>query len=269
MPADPLRPHWRGPRRACIWGQTVLRKLLRGFGCALGFALLPEAAMAGPPYVSDDPEPTDYQHYEIYLFTDGAVTRGDASGDVGIDFNYGAAPNLQITAVVPVSYDFPPGSSNAAGLGNIELAAKYRFLHQEENGWDVAVFPRVFLPSASTRVGARHAAFLLPLWFEKDWDDWSTFGGGGCELNRGSGSQDFCTVSWALARQVLPDLQLGAELVHQTADTKGGKASTGVGFGLHYDIGNNYHLLAYVQPGLQNTSVNPRISWYASMLFTF
>ena len=28
---------------------------------------------AGPPYLSDDPEPTDYQHYEIYAFGNGDV----------------------------------------------------------------------------------------------------------------------------------------------------------------------------------------------------
>ena len=29
---------------------------------------------------------------------------------------------------------------------------------------DVAVFPRVFLPSASTNVGDQHASLLLPVW---------------------------------------------------------------------------------------------------------
>jgi hypothetical protein len=32
-------------------------------------------SFAGPPYLSDDPEPTDYQHYEIYAFTNGIKTR--------------------------------------------------------------------------------------------------------------------------------------------------------------------------------------------------
>jgi hypothetical protein len=65
---------------------------------------------------------------------------------------------------------------------------------------------------------------------------------------------------WALARQVLPDLKLGAEIVHQTPDTKGGKASTGI---------DTYHLLAYLGPGLQNTAATSQYSWYASILFTF
>jgi hypothetical protein len=237
--------------------------------CAGVLAVVSGTAIAGPPYVSDDPEPTDYQHYEIYLFTDGMTARDGTSGASGVDFNYGGMPDLQLTAVTPVAFDSPTAGSTVAGLGNIELAAKYRFLHQSENGWDAAVFPRVFLPSASARVGNRHASLFLPLWLEKDWGDWSTFGGGGCELNRGSGSQDFCQAGWVLARQVLPNLQIGAEIVHQTADTKGGRAATGAGVGVRYDINDNFHLLGYLGPGLQNPAETARYSWYASVLLTF
>ncbi len=249
-----------------ILGNVTRRGIL---ACAAVLGLMSGTAMAGPPYVSDDPEPTDYQHYEIYLFTDGMNARDGTSGASGIDFNYGAAPNLQLTAVAPIAYESPTVDGTAAGLGNIELAAKYRFVHQAEIGWDVAVFPRVFLPSASAVVGTRHTSLLLPIWLERDWGNWSTFGGGGCVINRGAGSRDFCQASWALARQLLPDLQLGAEIVHQTADTKGGHASTQVGVGLRYDLSDTYHLLAYVAPGLKNTGETARCSWYASVLFTF
>ena len=231
--------------------------------------LLAAPALAGPPYLSDDPEPTDYQHYEIYLFTNGSSAKAGASGESGIDFNYGALPDLQLTAVLPSAYALPAAGANAIGYGNTELAAKYRFLHQATIGWDVALFPRVFLPSLSSRVGENHPAVLLPLWLEKDWDEWSTFGGGGCQIDRGGTSHDFCTAGWALSRQMLPDLQLGAEVVHQTPSTKGGRASTGVGVGLHYDVNDTYHLLAYFGPGLQNTAQTSQYSWYASVLLTF
>ena len=237
-------------------------------GLAL-LAVLSGTASAGPPYVSDDPEPTDDRHFEIYLFANGANSRDGTGGESGIDFNYGAMPDLQLTAVVPVAYEAPPDGHTLAGLGNIELAAKYRFLHQAEFGWDVAVFPRVFLPSAAPDIGQRHPAVLLPLWLEKDWGDWSTFGGGGCVVNRGAGAQDFCLAGWALVRQILPKLQLGAELVHQTADTKGGRPSTGIGVGLRYDISDNYHFLAYAGPGLQNAAETARYAWYVSVLLTF
>ena len=70
---------------------------------ALATVLLARPALAGPPYVSDDPEPTDYKHFEIYTFSNGTATRGDIAGASGIDFNYGAAPDLQLTVTPTLS----------------------------------------------------------------------------------------------------------------------------------------------------------------------
>ena len=84
-------------------------------------------AVAGPPYQSDDPEPTNFGHFEIYTFDKGAFGRSGSSSASGLDFNYGAAPDLQLTAAVPFGYDAPSDGPSAFGPGNVELAAKYRF----------------------------------------------------------------------------------------------------------------------------------------------
>lgn len=240
-----------------------------GYFCLIALLAVARPAFAGPPYVSDDPEPTDYRHFEIYAFNAGTTTRDGTSGTTGVDFNYGAAPDLQLTAVLPGGFDSPAVGQTVIGLGNTNLAAKYRFLYQARFGWDVSVFPRLFLPSNSRSLGERHTSFLLPIWLEKDWGDWSSFGGGGCEINRGGGSQDFCLASWAVARQILPRLQLGAEIYHQTAASIGGRATTGINLGVRYDLTENYHLLASIGPGIQNAAANDQYSWYAALLFTF
>lgn len=233
---------------------------------ALGLWTLP--ALAGPPYVTDDPEPTDKGHYEIYLFAGGTTTRDDSSGAGGIDFNYGAADDLQLTAVLPVAWRNADGMS-ASNLGNIELAAKYKFLHQDDVGVDVAFFPRVFLPAGSETVGERHVSLLLPFWIGRSWDRWSTFGGGGCTINNGGDSQNFCQLGWALTREVVPGLQLGAEIYHETADTRGGKPSTGIGFGANYDLTDNFHLMGSIGPGIQNAATTNQMTWYTALLVTF
>lgn len=222
-------------------------------------------AWAGPPYLSDDPEPTEEGHFEIYAFSQGTSGDDGISGASGIDFNYGGAPGLQLTAVLPIAYD----ESGHAGLGNVELAAKYKFLTQEQAGWDVAVFPRVFLPSASSQLGDHHAQVSLPFWVERDWGRWSSFGGGGCVLNRTRDTQNFCFAGWALTREVLEGLRLGVEVYHQGADEKGGKVSTALGGGLTYDLSAHYHLLAYAGPGLENVAETGRQDFYAAILFTF
>ena len=239
---------------------------------ALGLALWlgkAASAMAGPPYMTDDPEPTDYRHFEIYTFSQGTATQDGIDGEGGIDFNYGAAPNLQLTTTMPVAYDFPAGAPPLAGPGNIELAAKYRFLTQDNFGLDVAVFPRVILPSMSSNIGVQHASYLLPVWLQRDWRQWSAFGGGGCELNRGGDSQNFCLMGAAVTRQITARWQVGMELFHQTPDTRGGAATTSVGAGVIYNLNENFHLLGYLGRGIENVDATDRCDWYGAVLFTF
>ena len=231
--------------------------------------MLSGPACAGPPYVTDDPQTTDYSHFEIYLFDAGTATRAATSSATGIDFNYGAGPNLQLTVVAPLAFETAPGGGTTAGLGNVELAAKYHFLRQDNSGWDVAFFPRVFLPAGSPALGARNTSLLLPIWLEKDFGAWSSFGGGGCVINRGGDAQNSCLMGWAFTKQILPNLQIGAELYHQTADTIGGRATTGIGAGVIYDLSDHYHLMASFGPGIQNAIDTNQYSWYTALLFTF
>ncbi|KJC45165.1 hypothetical protein UP09_15595 [Bradyrhizobium sp. LTSP885] len=231
--------------------------------------MLSQPAVAGPPYVSDDPEPTDPGHFEIYTFNTGTTTHSGTAGESGIDFNYGAAPDLQLTATLPAGFEHIAGGGTNIGMSNVELAAKYRFLHQDAFGLDVSIFPRVFLPSGSTAIGDNHASVLLPVWVQKDWGGgWSAFGGGGCVFSD-IRAADFCELGAVVTYQVLPKLQLGAELFHQTADAHGTPATTSLGVGWRYDLDDNYHLLGYVRRGVENTNETDRYSWYVSILFTF
>jgi hypothetical protein len=231
-------------------------------------AISTQSAFAGPPYVADDPEPTDYQHFEIYTFNLGTTTRSGTNGESGIDFNYGAAPNLQLTAVVPAGFNQPYGDGLAVGMSNIELAAKYRFLHQDSFGLDVSIFPRLFLPSVSNGVGDNRTSLLLPIWVQKDWNGgWSAFGGG-CTVTGGRGL-NFCQAGGVLTYQLLPKLQFGVEFFRQTADAIGTPASSSIGVGMRSDLNDNYHLLGYVRRGIENTNETDQYSWYTAILFTF
>ena len=245
-----------------------LRPPLHLLTACLVMQLWATASQAGPPYLTDDPEPTDYRHYEIYAFTDGVHNRDGTAGDVGIDFNYGGGPDLQLTAVLPIEFDRSRAGGSPAALGNIQFAAKYRFRHQRDSGWDVALFPRVFLPSASSSVGERHAYLQLPLWFGRDFGHWSTFGGGGCEFNQAGNSRNSCFAGWVLTRQVLPTLQVGAEIFHQSADAIDQLDKTVLGAGVRRDLGEHAHLLAYASRGIQNRESGHQYAWYAAVLFT-
>lgn len=235
---------------------------------AILLALTAVPALAGPPFLTDDPEPTDSGHYEIYFFSEGASARDGRDGSLGVDFNYGAAPDLQLSAVVPINWVSPAGGGSATGVGNIELGLKYKFLHQQDAGVDAAFYPTVVLPAGSSAVGDNHASLMLPLWLQRTSGAWTMFGGGGCELNRGGDSKDFCMLGAALAYAITDRLQVGAELFHQTADTRGGHAATYFNVGATWDINEHFHLAASVGPGLQHRNDTDRTVWYAALLWT-
>lgn len=234
----------------------------------LTLTVVASPALAGPPFVSDDPEPTPYKHFEIYTFTEGHNTREGTSGSGGVDFNYGAGPDLQLTATLPIGYEAMATGGARVGLSNVELAAKYRFLHQANFGWDVAIFPRMFLPSGSA-VGDRSPSLLLPIWGQRDLGNgWTTFGGGGCLLSAAGIAQNSCIAGWVVTRELSKNLHVGAEVFHQTSSAAS-PATTSLGVGVTYDINDTYHLLGYVRRGIQNTEETDRVSWYAAVLFTF
>ena len=58
------------------------------------------------------------------------------------EFNMGAAPNLQLHVIIPGAYLYP---SDAYGIGDIELGAKYRVVQEHGKRPQVGVFP---LPSS-------------------------------------------------------------------------------------------------------------------------
>lgn len=203
---------------------------------------LPGAAWAGPPYVTDDPQPTDLHHWEIYAFGAGQGAHGSWDGAVGLDLNYGGLPGVQLTATLPVDLSHD-SSGTHAGAGDVELGVKYRFLHREAAGLDIAVFPRVILPTARRRFGTGRAQVLLPVWAEKDWGRWSLFGGGGYNINPGAGNRDFWQGGAALTRTVSERLSLGAEATLEGPDAVGGHAVAGLGVGGVFRLGGPFALL--------------------------
>ena len=221
-------------------------------------------AMAGPPYVTDDPEPTERRHWEIYNFVAGSRVAGDTAGEAGFDFNYGAAKDVQATLVIPLAYDDARGGTHS-GMGVVEAAAKFRLLRQEMNGVDLAVFPRVFVPTAPARFASLRTNVLLPIWLGRDFGPWSVFGGGGYQLNPGPDASNFWTGGLAVTRKLGERLRLGAEVTHRTADAPDGRPFTGVNVGMTYKVSDHWSLLASGGPGIQNAHEEGRYDFYLSL----
>ena len=82
--------------------RTMTRAALRAIALLLCLAATP--ALAGPPYDTDDPEPTDLRHWEVYAFTAGSRAQGSVDGAAGLDLNYGGFKEVQLTATLPIDF---------------------------------------------------------------------------------------------------------------------------------------------------------------------
>jgi hypothetical protein len=227
----------------------------------IALAALSSPAAAGPPYLSDDPEPTDVGHWEIYNFAIGAGGPTGLAGEAGFDINYGPAKDWQLTAVVPLAFgahDAFSANGLRAGPGDVELAVKYKFLHQSDGTLtpDVAVFPRLFVPTADHALGTGRLGLLLPIWAEKDFGPWSVFGGGGYQFNPGQDQRNFWQGGGAISRSFGERLSLGAELYGQTRDTYGGGAYTTLNMAVTYRLTRHWSLLGSAGPAWERASAD-------------
>ena len=235
--------------------------------------------MAGPPFITDDPEPVDLGHWEVYAFSAGAIGPGDASGlGPALEVNYGVAPNLQLHVIVGVAYDAPSGGHGEMGPGDTELGAKYRFITPGKDDWwpQVGVFPLIEIPTGNAKrgLGAGYVQAFLPLWMQKDFGKWITYGGGGYWINLGPGNRDYWFAGWLLQRQVTEKLALGAEVFHQTSSMVGRGQASGFNLGGVYDITAHYHLLFSAGRGgllyaVDAAAVTNPVTYYLALQWTF
>ena len=215
----------------------------------VGALLLPASLLAGPPYITDDPEPVEYQHWELYLATQHELTRDGAAGTLPhVEINYGAIPNLQLHVIVPLAYARPSGGSTSYGPGDIEVGAKFRFVQESGSLPMVGTFPLVEIPagSESKGLGTGHLHGLIPLWLQKSVGPWTSYGGGGYWFNPGAGNRSYGFIGWQLQRHLSELATLGAEIFYTTADHSGGSGNLRFNVGLVMDFTEHHHLLASV-----------------------
>jgi hypothetical protein len=79
----------------------------------LVFILTPGVAFAGPPFRTDDPEPVEYRHWEVYLASQGSFNQDERSLTAPhVEINYGVFPNVQLHLLAPIEYVIPEGQSS-------------------------------------------------------------------------------------------------------------------------------------------------------------
>ena len=201
---------------------------------------------AGPPFLTDDPDPVAYQHWEAYLFTAGLSSSGGYSIEgPAMEINYGVWTDTQLHLIVPLTSTKGPGMPAASGPGDIELGVKYRFVHEAENRPQIGMFPMAELPSgdANRGLGNGQTWFRLPIWTQKSWGPWTTYGGGGVALNSAPDQRNYPFGGWLLQRNFGKHLTIGGEIFAQGPDTRADKGFAALNFGGLYNVTEHFSLL--------------------------
>ena len=111
--------------------------------------------MAGPPFWTDDPEPAEYKHWEVYFASQYfGLKDGSIMTAPHVEINCGVIPNLQLHLIAPMVNANPAGEKAHYGYGDTELGAKYRFV--QEGDWCpmVGTFPLVEIPTGKSSAGS-------------------------------------------------------------------------------------------------------------------
>ena len=223
------------------------RKMRRPCVVLAAFALsVAASAPAGPPFLTDDPEPVELGHWEAYLFAmyDGAPSTTAVDGPA-FELNYGAAPNLQLHLVVPLTTAEPAGGPSAHGLGDLEVGVKYRFVEESEGQPQIGIFPMLELPTGNDRRGLGNGRLWarLPIWAQKSWGPWTSYGGGGYVVNTAPAARSYAFGGWFVQRQVSSRLTLGVEAYARGADAAGGRGVSILNGGGMIDLGHGFSVL--------------------------
>ncbi len=253
-----------------IYSQNPHRPVVSQRSLALAALLLcPLMAHAGPPFITDDPEPVEYQHWEVYGASQNIKTNNGWSGTgPHVEVNYGVIPEMQLHVILPMAYAAPSQGPNHYGYGDTELGLKYRFLKESDYFPQVGVFPLLEIPTgnANEGLGTGHLQIFLPLWAQKDFGKWTIYGGGGYDINPGGANRNWVFTGVVAQYQLLENLALGGELYNRTSPQVGLPDDTAFNLGGILDFNEHTHLLFSAGRSIRGPT---SFQTYLALQFTF
>ena len=242
------------------------------FLCTLMLVLAASVVWAGPPFVTDDPEPVEYKHGEFYVASATGHNSDGTSGTLPhFELNYGPLPDVHLHLIAPFAYNKPRGESMKWGYGMTELGVKYRFVHETDSIPQIGTFPIVELPTGdSTKgLGERGTKVLLPIWLQKSFGPWTIYGGGGFWYNPGEeDNKNFWQAGVVVMRELSKRISVGGEIYNFTARVKGDKNQTGFNLGTVINLTDDHHILFSAGRDLTGTNKNT-FNMYVAYQLTF
>lgn len=231
--------------------------------------LLSDAAFAGPPFVTDDPETLEKNAWEVnYAVSKTWRDSGASAAIPSIDINYGLTPDIQLHAQPRYSYEYESGSK-IFGFDNTEVGVKYRFSDQNIQNQHImlGIYPMLQLPSGNKKLGDTRGKtqLFLPIWAQFDTEKWNVYGGTGYRINQSLNSKNSWFLGLTTLYKVHEDLRLGGEIYSESATEHQGNSGSGFNLGGIYNMTPDYHLLFSFGQALNNVPSTNRLSGFLAL----
>jgi hypothetical protein len=231
------------------------------------FLLCTQWSYAGPPFNTDDPQPVDFKHWEYYISSINTMQPGVWTGtSPHFEINYGLIPNVQVHLLLPINYDYTRNEHAKFGYAYTEFGMKYRFVQESDNTPQIGVFPIVEIPTIKNNDFSNgKAQIYLPVWAQKSWGKFTTYGGVGYWINPGTNNKNWIFSGWELQYDISSHFTFGGEIYYHSANTVDSNPVTGFNLGGFINFTEKFHLIYSVGHNLTNDTF---ISSYVGLLWT-
>ncbi len=237
----------------------------------LATTLFPLCALAGPPVTTDDTGTPGDKKWEVNVgLTVDKRPSENRYETPALDINYGIGEHIQLNYSVSWIVLDSKDESSKNGLGNSEVAVKWRFLDEDRHGIAMSVYPRLIFnnptSSADRGLADKGTVFRLPVQIEKKI--------GIININTELGhdfrerGDDEWIYGLVLKYAEIKGLEALAE-VFGTADNSLKRHETAFNLGFRYDLGKSYTLLASAGRSFHSAPDQPNLLLYAGIQFRF
>ena len=231
------------------------------------FLVCIQSNFAGPPFLTDDPAPVPYKHWEYYISSVNTYQSSTWSGTAPhFEANYGLIRNMQVHILLPVNYVHELHMSPKFGYADTELGVKYCFIHETDSHPQVGTFPILEVPTVKNdEFSDGKAKIFIPVWAQKSWDKLTTYGGAGYQINPGTGNKNSTFVGWEVQYDFSQVVTLGGELYFQSADATDSKSTTDFNIGGIINFSEQFHIIYSLGHSITNDTV---FNSYFGLLWT-
>lgn len=234
----------------------------------LAIVLMVSHAWAGPPFLTNNPEPVSYKNTQLILFefSDKTPTYTNIQAPF-LEVDYGLLPQLEVNMTLGIDSNISqPYHQNGMGFSDIELGMTYRFLQETEYLPQIGFLPAIFIPTGESYrgLGNGHTYYQLCLWGQKTLRTWTVSFGGGYVYNHAATAFNYWISGLLLQKNVNSALTLGAEIYYQGATYQGIPSTTIANVGGTYNFTTRTALLfsaGHSVKGMQDVVTYVGLQW--------